>query len=221
MTDNLDPKNLANMDELEANPQNHERFLNILRGRVSPKKLELIDQAYNLAKYGHRNQFRDNGERYFEHCRQTALILIEELGITRYKLVIAALLHDVIEDSYVVNRRTIKKLFGKKVARLVRTVTKPKKDDPRFSSDEERHDFYHQQIRNAEVDAMMIKFLDNLNNMRTRFDCTDEKQERKSTESIVHYVPLIPCVTAVYPIQGQYLQREFAKTLNSTSPPKP
>lgn len=219
MNDQPDPKSLANTDDLEANPQNHARFLNVLRGRVSPKKLEKIDQAYNLSKYGHRNQSRANDERYFEHCRQTALILIEELGITRYKLIIAALLHDVIEDSYVVNNKVIKKLFGKKVARLVRTVTKPKKDDSRFTNDDERHDFYHQQIKNAEVDALLIKLLDNLHNMRTRFDCTAEKQDRKSKESLENYVPLIPRVTAVYPIPGQHLQREFAKT--HSSPLKP
>lgn len=60
--------------------------------------LETIQVAYWLAKDAHREQRRDSGERYFEHPRRVALELVN-LGFTSTRTLVAALTHDVIEDT--------------------------------------------------------------------------------------------------------------------------
>ena len=51
----------------------------ILEKKLSSKYMDLVMLAYRLSKYGHRNQERDSGKRYFEHPKRVALILMKEL----------------------------------------------------------------------------------------------------------------------------------------------
>jgi (p)ppGpp synthase/HD superfamily hydrolase len=62
-------------------------------------EFELIDFAYDLAKEAHRGQIRKDGERYFEHARAVALILMDECKIMDVNMIITTLLHDTVEDS--------------------------------------------------------------------------------------------------------------------------
>src|ERR1035437_1960077 len=110
--------------------ENHKRFLNIFCLKISPTEMEKLDFAYNLAKYGHRNQRRETNARYFEHVRSTAIILAEEFGIFDVEIIIAALLHDIIEDSFILTEKWTKTIFGERVALLISAVTKPSEDDP-------------------------------------------------------------------------------------------
>ena len=88
----------------------------------NPEELQKIGWAYWLAKETHRNQKRDGGERYFEHCRRTAIILMEH-GKTNAQEIMMALLHDCVEDGYV-PRDIIEKLFGKEIAEGVGLLSK-------------------------------------------------------------------------------------------------
>ncbi|MFA6526127.1 MAG: HD domain-containing protein [Candidatus Buchananbacteria bacterium] len=135
--------------ESPVEAENHAKFLERLRGKVTESELQLIDLAYDAAKYGHREQFRDDGTRYFEHCRATALILIDELGIIDPDKIIAALLHDMLEDNFLYNPWRLNHIFGSKAAGFIISMTKPKKGDPRFASDAERHKFYFMTIFNS------------------------------------------------------------------------
>ena len=131
--------------------EDHDRFLRRFKLKITPSDIEKLDYAYDMAKYGHRNQVRESGARYFEHVRATALILVDELGITDLDIVTAALLHDMLEDNFLLTSSRIKVTFGERVAALVSTITKPAKEDPRFKSNNERHQWYFEQIRNGSL----------------------------------------------------------------------
>ncbi|MFA5020633.1 MAG: HD domain-containing protein [Patescibacteria group bacterium] len=177
------------MDLLERDPENHRMFIDRLRGRVASRDLLLLaDFAYDLAKYGHREQFRDSGEPYFEHCRETALILMDELGIFNPNLIITALLHDMLEDNFLLTTWRIAWIFGDRISEMVSVLTKPKKTDKRFTNDRERHEFYFQQIERADCEVMLIKLCDRLHNLRTLDQCAPEKRQRKIIETKEKYL---------------------------------
>lgn len=67
-------------------------------GRRPIEEIEAIQDAYWMAKDGHRRQRRDDGERYFEHPRRVAAILIH-IGRQDTALIVTALLHDLVEDT--------------------------------------------------------------------------------------------------------------------------
>jgi len=192
--------------------ENHKSFLDRLRQRISADMLELVDFAYDLAEYGHKNQFRDGGERYFEHCRNTALILMDELDIYDPEMIMAALLHDMLEDNCLLTPPSrIRLIFGVRVMSLVVTLTKPKKICNHFPSDSARHKFYFIKIRNAKIDAKIIKLCDRLHNLRTLDQCAAEKRERKIKETKDVYMPLIDDVAKSKLEVAGFFSQEFAK----------
>jgi len=179
------------VDLLERDLKNHQKFLDRLRGPITDHELLLVDFAYDLAKYGHREQFRDSGEQYFEHCRETALILMDELEIFNPDLIIAALLHDMLEDNFLLTPARIALIFGDRISEMVSTLTKPKKTDKRFTADRERHEFYFRQIGRAAAEVKVLKLCDRLHNLRTLDQCAPEKRQRKLLETRQRYLPLL------------------------------
>jgi (p)ppGpp synthase/HD superfamily hydrolase len=188
-----------------APPEDHQSFLKRFNLKVTPSDIEKIDYAYEMAKYGHRNQLREGGERYFEHVRSTAIILIDELGITDVDIIIAALLHDILEDSFLLTRERIKITFGERASLLVFGVTKPEKSDPRFASNVDRHIFYDNQVKNSCIGTKLIKLADRLQNLRTLGACPKDKQRKKIQETKDVYFPLIEDVSKEYPEKAKYL----------------
>src|SRR5688500_15099343 len=82
-------------------PMDHARFVGrLLFAGVGSEELMAIDLAYDLVKFGHRNVERMGGDRYFEHVRSVALILLEEAGIHDGNVLVTALLHDTVEDTW-------------------------------------------------------------------------------------------------------------------------
>jgi (p)ppGpp synthase/HD superfamily hydrolase len=85
--------------------ENRETFFARLTPFMPPSELRHVEVAYMMAKYGHRAQVRndldDKGDpiRYFEHLRGVALILIDEAEVRSWELIVAALLHDTLEDT--------------------------------------------------------------------------------------------------------------------------
>ncbi len=194
--------------------ENHASFFKRFEFKLTPAQMELLEFAYAFAKYGHRTQMRDGGERYFEHLRGSALILIDELGITDIDLVIAILLHDMLEDNFLLTHERIAAIFGERVAVLVSTMTKPKKNDPRFTSSAERHIFYFEkQLKPSSEENKLLKLVDRLHNMRTLGSCTLEKRERKIKETREVYFPLIEDVAKKYPDKAAYIKLQLEEAL--------
>jgi (p)ppGpp synthase/HD superfamily hydrolase len=101
-------------------------FENLIAKHFSNKEQRQIMRAYRLAKYGHQRQLREGGQRYFEHVRAVAVLLID-VGVRDADVICAALLHDVIEDTFILLFDDIEEWFGANVCHTVRMVTKVKR----------------------------------------------------------------------------------------------
>ena len=165
-------------------------FEQVLRHKVTPDEFEKIMFAYVLAKAAHRGQMRDNGERYFEHPKSAALILVQEFGVYDSEMIIAELLHDTVEDTSIFGDREdvfdirMTNIFGRRVAELVRALTKMKQ----FSEEQERK-YALWIVESADEDVQLLKLADRLHNLRTIENCDFEKQRRILEESIAIYLP--------------------------------
>ena len=150
--------------------------------------LELIDKAYNLALDAHGNQRRISGIPYILHPTSVACILVE-LGMDTQSIV-AALLHDVVEDTaYTVS--DIEKMFGKEIANLVHGVTKLGKIPYSSQEEQQAENLRKMLIAMAEdIRVIIIKLADRLHNMRT-IECMEPQKRRdKARENMEVYAPI-------------------------------
>ena len=159
--------------------ENRASFFNRLRPVLAPSDLLRVEVAYALAKHGHRHQERKELDaegrpiRYFEHLRGTALILIDELKIIDPDMVIASLMHDSLEDTDDISDRMLEHLFGKRVAMMVKLLTK---EDP-------KENYYPRLMAHADDATVTIKGCDRLHNLRSMKDCSREFVEKQLDET--------------------------------------
>lgn len=178
-------------------------FLGPLEEKFSPDQVEEIEAAYAFSKYGHKGQFRDNGQiRYFEHPKSVAYILIDELQLFDPELIITALLHDVaFEDSFILSKKRIKINFGPKVLSNLEILSK------NVSSD------YYTGLKKADWNVILVKLCDRLHNLRTLNSCSPEKQLRQIKETKKHYLPLCEILISKLPdtlkYAGEYLKKSI------------
>lgn len=160
-----------------------------------------ILRAFDFAHQAHQGQTRQSGEPYFLHPLEVAEIL-SDLEMDTASIV-AALLHDVVEDCGIPLEK-IEKEFGKEVASLVDGVTKLKLADFDLSRPEEasrkRRDV--ETRRRAEnlrkiflamardIRVMIIKLADRLHNMRTLWALPEDRQKKIAEETLQIYAPL-------------------------------
>jgi (p)ppGpp synthase/HD superfamily hydrolase len=210
--------------------ENRESFIVRLKDFSWEEKQDIL-YAYDIAKVGHGNQVRENGIRYFEHPRNTTLILLDECGIRSTTLLKGALLHDTKEDTLLFGnaehdtyRDSIKiatyritKTFGKDVAEIVISVSKPKGIDLINLSDDELELMYRRNLEKASLDALLVKMADRLHNLRDIYSCTLEKQQRKVKETEEFYIPLFQKVLTKYPKEGQYLLDQMKIAISKVS----
>lgn len=149
---------------------------------------EYIKKAYELAQKAHKNQKRRSGEPYIMHPVAVAEILLK-LGMDN-ECIVAALLHDVVEDTeYDIDY--IKENFGETVALLVDGVTKLGKI-PLSTREEVQAENIRKMFiaMNKDVRVIIIKLADRLHNMRTLQYMPDYKQREKSLETLEIYAPI-------------------------------
>lgn len=147
----------------------------------------LIAKAYQVAKEAFRGVKRKRGERYFEHCRAVALILIDHADTRDCEVLAAALLHDIVEDCPGWNARRVKKEFGPRVAELVATLTMPTR---KFRSRDKRLHAYHRQLFLGPKEALVIKLADRLHNLLTASSLSRSAQLRMTEETEAVYLPI-------------------------------
>ena len=150
--------------------------------------LDIIKKAYILAEKAHFGQKRKSGEPYICHPIEVAIILID-LGMDT-ETIVAALLHDVIEDTEV-PLETIIKEFGPSIALLVDGVTKLTQIV--FSSLEEQQSENLRKMLLAmshDIRVIIIKLCDRLHNMRTLHAQPEQKRRDKSLETMEVYAPI-------------------------------
>ena len=120
--------------------------------------------AYEMARSVHAQQIRNDGTPYFDHSARTARILMDELGAFDTDLIIAAFLHDVLEDSQTITKGIIEYNFGSYVAYVVEMLTK---DLAQARVNPDAVDLAHvARLTTASADCLIIKLAARLDNIR-------------------------------------------------------
>lgn len=149
---------------------------------------EKISKAFYFAKDAHKGVKRKSGEPYITHPLSVAKIVVGELGLG-VKSVIAALLHDVVEDTeYTVD--DIEHLFGAKIASMVDGLTKLGGVFETETSEQAEN--FKKMLLTLSDDArvIIIKIADRLHNMRTLGSMPQHKQMKIASETIYLFAPL-------------------------------
>ena len=153
-----------------------------------PMDLGRIRAAYDMARLAHSGQLRKDGSPYVTHCVAAADIAAD-MGLDEDSIV-AALLHDVIEDTSFTHE-DISKQFGDEVADIVEGVTKLTRVQYTSKEDEQMENIRKMLIAMAkDIRVILIKIADRLHNMRTMDYQTAEKQRSKSLETMEIYAPI-------------------------------
>ena len=158
-----------------------------MQGRISDEDMVRVREAYDFAAEAHKEQRRKTGEPYIIHPIAVATIVAKELELGANP-VIAAFLHDVVEDTDTTIDE-IREKFGNDVAFLVNVVTKQKKAS---SEKSKQVDNYRQILASVQYDvrAILIKLADRLHNMRTLDSMRADKQMKIAGETDYFYAPL-------------------------------
>jgi (p)ppGpp synthase/HD superfamily hydrolase len=177
---------------LRSNQMNREYFFTIV-GMRFPKftpGYELIRKAYVIAKEAHREDVRISGERYFEHPRAVALIMLEYLRIGDANAIAAGLVHDVPEDHG--DRWPIERLGSElngSIAGRVQWGNKRRFDS--IGSETERERRYHNSLLlDAPRELAEWKLPDGLHNLLTLWDASLEKVTERIADARVWRLPL-------------------------------
>ena len=149
---------------------------------------DFIKRAFFLAKEAHKGVRRRSGEPYIIHPIEVALIAVREIGLGK-KSVVAALLHDVVEDTeYTVE--DIERIFSPKIASMVDGLTKMA-GVFNAESTEQAESFRKVLLTlSDDVRVIIIKIADRLHNMRTLGAMPHHKQIKITSETIYLFVPL-------------------------------
>ena len=147
-----------------------------------------VRAAFELADRAHSGQKRKAGTPYVTHCVAAAQICAE-MGLDEDSIV-AALLHDCIEDT-AITHEDIARQFGAEVADIVEGVTKLTRVQFTSREDEQMENLRKMLMAMAkDIRVILIKIADRLHNMRTMEYQTPEKQKQKSFETLEIYAPI-------------------------------
>ncbi|MBI2637880.1 MAG: bifunctional (p)ppGpp synthetase/guanosine-3',5'-bis(diphosphate) 3'-pyrophosphohydrolase [Candidatus Sungbacteria bacterium] len=174
---------------------NRKEFFSIANEKLSLNDMWRLklSQAYWFAKEAHRPQSRDDGERYFEHCRRVALILLET-NDSDIPQILSALLHDCIEDCFI-PRDIIRDLFGDGIASAVETLSKktPRYDSSNGSIAEKKRKSdaeYFETLRVSPEWVRAVKLADRLDNLRTLGIWNKKRKQKYIAETMKYLIPM-------------------------------
>ncbi len=174
--------------DLKIKSRDIDTLISVIKDNNPDINLENIRKAYEIANEAHKDQQRLSGEPYIVHPMEVAIILANlKMDETT---IIAALLHDVVEDTPI-NLQKVKELFGEEVATLVDGVTKIsslKKHTKQKEQAETLRKMLLATIQDARV--IIIKLADKLHNMRTIMFQPEHKQKYIAQEVLDIYAPL-------------------------------
>lgn len=164
------------------------QLVNRLADYLSPSELKKIREAYRFSDEMHLGQMRKSGEPYISHPIAVAEICAE------WKLdaqaIMAALLHDVMEDQDVKKDELIER-FGAPVAALVDGLSKLDKIEFQSQVEQQAENFRKMLLAMArDVRVILVKLADRLHNMRTLDAMSPEKRRRIARETLEVYVPI-------------------------------
>jgi RelA/SpoT family (p)ppGpp synthetase len=190
---------------------------------LEPDQVREIYRAYQFGAEAHEGQRRASGEPYIHHPIQVARILAEMR--LDHQSIVAAILHDVIEDTDTAKAQ-IAKIFGKEVAELVDGVSKLTQIS--FESRAEAQAEYFRKMLMAmarDIRVILVKLADRLHNMRTLAALASPKRRRIARETLEIYAPIAHRLglnnirleledlgfKALYPVRHRVLAAEVKK----------
>jgi RelA/SpoT family (p)ppGpp synthetase len=157
-------------------------------GYLKPKDVARLAEAYRFSEAAHAGQTRQSGEPYISHPLAVAEILAQ--WHLDGQTLMAALLHDVTEDTSVTNDE-ISDTFGKPVAELVDGVSKLDRIEFQSAEDAQAENFRKMLLAMArDVRVILIKLADRLHNMRTLGAVPPAKRRRVARETMEIYAPI-------------------------------
>lgn len=167
---------------------NIESFAHRLSSYLEPDQVTQVKRAYYYAEQAHMGQFRRSGEPYVTHPLAVANILASVH--MDYESLIAAMLHDVIEDTGIA-KCAIADQFGDTVADLVDGVSKLAKIEYETQAEKQAKNFQKMALAMAQdLRVIVIKLSDRLHNMRTLGVMPPEKKRRIAKETLEIYAPI-------------------------------
>ncbi len=166
-----------------------DELLQKLKKNFSEAEFQELKAAYDFSAAAHEGQKRQTGEQYFIHPCAVVNILVD-LGFDDVSTLVAAFLHDVLEDTQV-TADELEQKFGKEVLELVEGVTKLDKIKFVSAEDEQAENLRKMFFAMAkDYRVIIIKLADRLHNMRTLDALKPEKQIKIATQSLKIYAPL-------------------------------
>lgn len=191
----------------------------IIQGYLPTEQMALVRRAFVVARDAHEGQFRSSGEPYITHPVAVACI-IAKMQLD-HEAVMAALLHDVIEDTPYTEIQLAEE-FGQATADIVQGVSKLDKLKFRTRQDAEAENFRKMVLAmTKDVRVVLIKLADRTHNMRTLGALRPDKRKRIAKETLEIYIPLAHrlgmesikneledlCFAAMYPFRYPIFKR--------------
>lgn len=175
--------------EVFSSPQEcMDTLLEIIGDNCTQKEKGDIIRAYEIASEAHAGQKRLSGEPYIMHPLNVALILAS-LGMDEAS-VIAAILHDTVEDTKITHEE-VEKEFGQTIAELVEGVTKIGRVPLQTKEEQQAENIRKMLIAmSRDIRVIIIKLADRLHNMRTLMFKPEQRRREIALETIEIYAPI-------------------------------
>ena len=168
----------------------YKELLRVSYRTLSAKDKKQIRKAFDVAVVAHKDQRRKSGEAYIFHPIAVAKIVAKEIGLDATSI-IAALLHDVVEDNENYTIEHIEELFGETVAKIVDGLTKISSLKKDMDVSMQAENFRKMLLTlNDDVRVIIIKIADRLHNMQTMDAMRADKQVKIASETLYIYAPL-------------------------------
>jgi GTP pyrophosphokinase len=158
-----------------------------LSERLPADVVARLARAVEFARVHHGDQRRKTGVPYLEHLLEALQVLVQGAGVTRPDVLVAAVLHDVVEDTPC-TLDEVSAEFGPRVAELVGWVTIPV-PGPGESRPAVRQ-AYLRRLRDAPRDAILVKLADRASNVQTLRNLPLTEQRSYYEQTVDHIVPL-------------------------------
>jgi (p)ppGpp synthase/HD superfamily hydrolase len=159
-----------------------------LSSYLDEREVAKIQRAYTYSEKCHSGQMRQSGDPYITHPLAVANILADMH--MDHESLMAALLHDVIEDTGV-TKGQISRRFGRTVADLVDGVSKLTEIEFETKAEQQAESFQKMTLAmSRDIRVVLVKLADRLHNMRTLGGLSPEKRRRVARETLDIYAPI-------------------------------
>ena len=222
---------MARVDPLPTNEQDKgtdpesriSELCSLLESYLEPEQVRTVERAYRFGAEAHAGQQRLSGEAYITHPLAVARVLAEMR--LDHQSIVAALLHDVIEDTPTAKDQ-IAADFGDEVAELVDGVSKLTQIHFESKAEAQAANFRKMMLAmSRDIRVIIIKLADRLHNMRTVWVMPPGKRRRIARETLEIYAPIANrlgintmrveledlCFAALYPMRCRVIKAQVRK----------